>query len=87
MPCRTNRARRFRCNPNVAWDGAYARVTVEDTDCDANGIPDAIDWADCQGDPACGNCNGNGRLDSCDIASGASVDANGNGIPDECEVP
>lgn len=32
------------------------------------------------------DCNGNGTLDSCDLASGASQDANGNGILDECEA-
>jgi len=32
------------------------------------------------------DCNGNGILDSCDIASGFSLDLNGNGIPDECET-
>jgi glucose/arabinose dehydrogenase len=31
------------------------------------------------------DCNGNGRGDACDIAGGASADANNNGIPDECE--
>jgi subtilisin family serine protease len=31
------------------------------------------------------DCNGNGILDSDDIASGRSQDINGNGIPDECE--
>lgn len=33
------------------------------------------------------DCNGNGTLDSCDIASGASLDADGDGIPDECQCP
>jgi hypothetical protein len=32
------------------------------------------------------DCNDNGVLDSQDIANGTSLDANGNGIPDECEV-
>ena len=31
------------------------------------------------------NCNANGRSDACDILDGTSDDANGNGIPDECE--
>ncbi len=31
------------------------------------------------------DCNGNGRLDRCDIASGVSADLNTNGVPDECE--
>jgi hypothetical protein len=32
------------------------------------------------------DCNGNGTLDECDIASGFSEDLNGNGVPDECET-
>ena len=31
------------------------------------------------------DCNGNGRADCADIASGRSQDQNNNGIPDECE--
>ena len=32
-----------------------------------------------------GDCNANGEPDDCDIAAGSSVDADGNGTPDECE--
>ena len=31
------------------------------------------------------DCNGNGILDECDVASGRSADCNANGIPEECE--
>jgi len=31
------------------------------------------------------DCNGNLLPDACDIAGGASLDLNGNGVPDECE--
>jgi len=31
------------------------------------------------------DCNGNGILDSDDVASGRSLDANSNGVPDGCE--
>jgi len=31
------------------------------------------------------DCNDNGAADSCDIASGASPDSDGNGVPDECQ--
>ncbi len=52
----------------------------------------------CPDDPDCNSgsayvfgglsdCNDSGTLDLCDIADGASRDANGNGIPDECECP
>jgi hypothetical protein len=39
-----------------------------------------IQWTD----PAL-DCNGNWRLDACDIAAGTSRDLNRNGVPDECE--
>ena len=32
------------------------------------------------------DCNGNGILDECDVASGRSADCNANGIPEECEL-
>lgn len=32
------------------------------------------------------DCNGNGVLDTCDIANGVSADVNANGMPDECEA-
>lgn len=31
------------------------------------------------------DCNGNGRLDECDITAGSSLDLNHNGSPDECD--
>ncbi len=37
--------------------------------------------------PSQPDCNNNSRPDSCDLARGTSADANGNGIPDECEPP
>lgn len=36
-------------------------------------------------DPFTGDCNKNGILDRCDIASGVSADVGGNSVPDECE--
>jgi hypothetical protein len=33
------------------------------------------------------DCNGNGRGDLSDVATGTSLDENANGIPDECEPP
>lgn len=32
------------------------------------------------------DCNGNGYLDVCDMASGLSVDADADGLPDECDT-
>lgn len=45
-------------------------------DCDDNGIDD-----DCE---AITDCNGNNIPDVCDIDSGASMDSDNDGIPDEC---
>ncbi len=33
------------------------------------------------------DCNGNGVQDACDIAAGTSDDADGDGVPDECQCP
>jgi YVTN family beta-propeller protein len=33
------------------------------------------------------DCNNNGRIDSCDIALGYSLDEDESGVPDECELP
>jgi hypothetical protein len=35
--------------------------------------------------PTGSDCNGNGRLDECDIRDGLSRDQDRNGVPDECE--
>jgi formylglycine-generating enzyme required for sulfatase activity len=32
------------------------------------------------------DCNGNGVIDYCDIATGAAADCNANGIPDACDI-
>lgn len=36
-------------------------------DCNTNSIDDAIDLANCTGQPWCSDCNGNGTLDTCDL--------------------
>ncbi len=36
--------------------------------------------------PTGADCDGNGRLDACDIADGAVEDCNGNGRPDACDA-
>jgi len=60
--------------------------TSQSADCDNNGICDAEEIAFCKGDPACGDCNGNGVPDECDISDGTSNDCNDNGTPDDCEI-
>ncbi len=48
-------------------------------DCDGNGVDDRTELA-------LRDCNVNFRIDSCDAASGESLDCNSNGVPDECEI-
>jgi hypothetical protein len=56
--------------------------------------PDAvIDFLDISGSvdafrglPYPDDCNGNGVLDSCDVAAATSDDCNDNGVPDECDT-
>jgi len=55
-------------------------------DCDGDSTPDGQEIAACAGEPACGDCNGNGVPDACDLIGGLSADCDGNGIPDECEL-
>ncbi|MHC5109458.1 MAG: PA14 domain-containing protein [Planctomycetota bacterium] len=59
-------------------DGIPDECQLLDNDCNTDDIPD-----DCQ--LASNDCNDNETPDECDIASGASVDTNGNAIPDDCE--
>ena len=51
------------------------------SDCDGNGIEDAVDISNDLGL----DCNQNGMLDVCDVAQGA-VDTNDNQRPDDCEI-
>ncbi|MBI4718956.1 MAG: S8 family serine peptidase [Planctomycetes bacterium] len=75
------------CNRNEVPDEC-------DVDCDGTGSPDECEsFTDCNADDmpdvcqlAGNDCNRNLALDGCDIASGSSLDANGNAIPDECEA-
>jgi hypothetical protein len=55
-------------------------------DCNANGIRDDYDIADCDGSAWCGDCNNNDVPDVCDIDDGTSEDCNQNGVPDECDL-
>jgi hypothetical protein len=51
------------------------------TDCDGNGIDDAVELAD----GTASDCNSNGLIDECEVADGIADDCNGNMFPDECE--
>ena len=61
-------------------------------DCDGNGVPDECDedFADCDqngiSDSCEADCDGDGRIDACEIGSDFSMDCNGDLIPDECQV-
>lgn len=69
----------------LLWPGPGPENLVLSIDEDGDGVLDrtadvgveVISFAD---------CNGNGADDAQDILSGVSTDANGNGIPDECEA-
>ena len=61
----------------------FAYVIHGDYDCDSNGIADYQDIADCAGDPACGDCDGNGVPDGCEYDL---TDCDTNGLADECEI-
>ena len=49
------------------------------TDCNSSTVPDECELE-------ANDCNGNGFIDSCDLASGRSIDCDGNGRPDECQL-
>lgn len=62
-------------------------ITCEFSDCQPNGTPDDLDIASCPvNDPACKDCNGNGRPDFCDIRDGMDQDCQPNQVPDTCEL-
>lgn len=52
----------------------------------SNSVPLSFFQDDCTVGVGGLDCNGNGILDSCDIADGIAVDCNGNGIPDACDI-
>lgn len=68
-------------SPDCQPDGVPDECQVDQNDCNSNGIPDVCDLA-----ASAADCNTNGILDECDFASGASLDHNGDDIPDECQV-
>lgn len=77
------------------FDMSFKISTLDDADCNCNGIPDEDDIAaltslDCNlngvPDECERDCNDNGQPDDCDIADLSSPDCNTNGTPDECDV-
>lgn len=85
------------CNSNGQPDSCDI-VGGSSSDCNDDDVPDecGLGSGDCNGNgefDVCdlelgvsGECNFNEVPDECDIASGYSVDADANGIPDECPV-
>ena len=59
---------------------------IEFADIDQNGVIDAVDfqWFQAAYEGVNGDCNHNGIADLADLLAGTSVDANGDGKPDEC---
>jgi hypothetical protein len=66
--------------PSYDGDGDGTSDICETGDCNLNGVPDGFELAN----GLDVDCNGNGLLDSCDVAAGGS-DCNANGVLDSCE--
>lgn len=91
---------------NIGWlnlnDGEHYVAFNYDADCNGNGREDSCDIAECDADPACGDCDaddvpdgcqydvvdcdGNGISDACEIAQGLATDCQLNGVLDSCEL-
>ncbi|NOT00765.1 MAG: hypothetical protein HOP29_09070 [Phycisphaerales bacterium] len=70
----------------LMWAAAFhgAPRIARATDCNNNGIDDAIDIANCTGDPACDDCNMNGVPDWCEFQAGTIlVGSDTNSTPGE----
>lgn len=52
----------------------------------SNPVPVTLRFDLCTLSAGGADCNGNGVLDSCDIADGIETDCNANGVPDACEL-
>jgi hypothetical protein len=61
-----------------AADNCPTVANPNQADCNNNGIGEACETFT--------DCNYTGLPDSCDIAAGSSLDADTNGVPDECQV-
>ena len=71
------------CKPPFVCTGCEGDPECDDGD-PCNGIETCLDGI-CGPNPPVPDCDGNGVLDSCDIAGG-TPDCNGNGVPDECDI-
>jgi hypothetical protein len=79
---------REQFNDLIAGSGALAirlacPATVDPTECKAGSLTVELDYTGI--DPT-GDCNGNERLDVCEIADSTSPDCNGNKKPDSCDI-
>ncbi len=78
------------CKPPFLCPGCEGDPECDDGD-PCNGIEACFDDGTPRNGGVCGpnppdpDCDGNGVLDSCDIAGG-TPDCNGNGVPDECDI-
>jgi hypothetical protein len=67
-------------NANDLFTGALEAKLVE------NAVPFPGKWVlRAKAQSTIYDCNGNEQIDACEIAAGTAVDADGTGIPDECE--
>ena len=73
-------------SPSSRWGTQTAVLTypscVGITDCNNNGVDDAIDIAGATSN----DCNNNAVPDECDIAGATSNDCNADAIPDDCQL-
>ncbi|MEO1585174.1 MAG: hypothetical protein AAFR96_11480, partial [Planctomycetota bacterium] len=81
-------APRLDASPLQPDAGAVALASTLDAlgfadDCNANGTDDLVDLFI---DRTATDCNGNGRIDSCEIAAMPELDADGDGILDGCSA-
>jgi hypothetical protein len=82
------------CHPSFAL-GDICNISGSDMTCtepgmhpQSHGSPRILAGALIEEIPLSGqDCNGNGQEDEVDIAFGVSADGNGDGVPDECQLP